>query len=120
MCARARVPLLNWTGRTSLAELATVTANSQLLIGNETSAIHVAASVGVPSVCILGGGHFGRFVPYHVESRDYRPLPVAAFHKMACFYCDWKCIYHPPKGTPTPCVEGVSVEMAWAAVISAI
>jgi len=51
-----------------------------------------------------------------VEERDNRPLPVAAVHRMGCFHCDWRCEYHPPKGSPVPCIEQVSVEDAWAAV----
>ena len=116
LCTEAGVPLLNWVGRTKLAELATVLASAELLLANETSAVHIAAAVGVPSVCLLGGGHYGRFVPYDVEEPDARPLPVAAAAPMPCFHCDWKCIYHPPKGTPVPCIEGVSTAAAWNAV----
>ena len=116
MMAASRSPLLNWVGRTSLPGLAAVLAHAELLVGNETSAIHVAAAVGTPAVCIVGGGHYGRFMPYLVEQEDGRPLPVAAVHRMGCFHCDWRCVYHPPKGTPVPCVERLEVEDVWAAV----
>ena len=115
MMAAARSPLLNWVGRTTLPGLAAVLAHAELLVGNETSAIHIAAAVGTPAVCIVGGGHYGRFMPYLVEE-DGRPLPVAAVHRMGCFHCDWRCVYHPPKGTPVPCIEKVEVEDVWAAV----
>ena len=116
LCAGATFPLLNWVGRTRLTDLAAVLANAELLVANETSAVHIAAAVGVPSVCLLGGGHHGRFVPYDVEEHDGRPLPIAAEHLMECFHCDWKCVYHPPKGAPVPCIEGVTTEVAWMAV----
>ena len=116
MMAAARSPLLNWVGRTSLPGLAAVLAHAELLVGNETSAIHVAAAVGTPAVCILGGGHYGRFMPYLVEQRDGRPLPVAAVHRMGCFGCDWRCVYHPPREAPVPCIEQLTVEDVWAAV----
>ena len=116
ICEEAAFPLWNWVGRTSLPGLAAVLANAELLVGNETSAVHIAAAVGTPTVCITGGGHFGRFMPYRVDVRDGRPLPVAATHRMECFGCDWRCVYHPPKGSPVPCIEQVSVEEAWAAV----
>ena len=43
MMAAARSPLLNWVGRTTLPGLAAVLAQAELLVGNETSAIHIAA-----------------------------------------------------------------------------
>ena len=116
LCAEAEVPLLNWVGRTKLAELARVRASAELLLANETSAVHIAAAVGLPTVCLLGGGHYDRFMPYDVEERDARPLPVAVAQPMPCFHCDWKCVYHPPKGTPVPCIEEVSTAAAWQAV----
>ena len=101
-------------------QLAAVLAGAEVLIGNETSAIHIAAAVGTRSVCLLGGGHYGRFAPYQPEVLDDRPLPVAAMHNMACFGCDWKCVFHPPKGEPVPCIERISVQDAWEAVHSAL
>jgi hypothetical protein len=33
--------------------------------------------VATPSVCILGGGHYGRFVPYVLEEElSFVPVPV--------------------------------------------
>ena len=116
MWQTAKSPLFNWVERTDLTQLAAVLAHAKLLIGNETSAVHIAAGVGTPSVCILGGGHYGRFVPYDVEVSDGRPLPVAAVHEMNCFHCDWRCIYHPPKGAPFPCIDEISVDTVLKAV----
>lgn len=112
----AEVKVLNWTKRTTLTELAAVLAGAELVIGNESSAVHIAAAVGTRSVCLLGGGHFGRFVPYAPEETDSRPLPGSAFHRMSCFGCDWKCKFHVPKGAPVPCVDEISTEQAWASV----
>ena len=120
LCAETDVPLLNWVGRTSLMQLGAVLAGAQLLVANETSAVHIAAATGTRAVCVLGGGHFGRFMPYSIDVTDGRPLPVAVAEKMLCFHCDWRCIYHPPKGAAVPCIEGVSVEALWAAVQKAL
>lgn len=100
-------------GRTSLKQLTTVIARAHLLVSNETSAVHIAAAVGVPSVCIVGGGHFGRFVPYDLFSSALRPLPVVASRNMECFGCNWVCKFHPARGKPMPCVEQVSVDSVW-------
>ena len=56
--------LLDMTEKTTLSEFVTVIENSILLISNETSAIHMAAAVKTPFICISNGKHFGRFNPY--------------------------------------------------------
>jgi ADP-heptose:LPS heptosyltransferase len=101
-------------GQTTLEELAVLIASAQFLVGNETSAIHLAAAVSIPAICILGGGHFGRFLPYHPEEdTDGRPLPIAVWHHMECFNCNWHCIY-PIKGTqPVPCIAKIDVKEVW-------
>lgn len=101
-------------GRTSLQQLTAVIAGAQLVVSNETSAVHLAAAVGVASVCILGGGHFGRFVPYAVGAANGRPVPLAATRSMECFGCNWVCKFHPARGKPMPCIEEVSVDTVWS------
>ena len=106
------------TGRTTLAELASLIAGARFVVGNETGAIHLAAAVSTPAVCILGGGHFGRFVPFSIEEETERPLPVPVYAKMDCFGCNWNCVFPIEGEEPVPCVAGVSVEAAWRAVKS--
>ena len=62
--------LIDITGKTTLTELINVIGGSQLLISNETSAVHIAAGTGVPAVCVSNGNHFGRFNPYPQELAD--------------------------------------------------
>jgi len=110
------VPMENWTGRTSLPELFAFIRGAQMVISNETSAVHIAAAVDTPVVCILGGGHFGRFLPYKVEKETESPLPVPVYCEMPCYNCNWDCIYHPLTGGPAPCVSKVKVEAVWGEV----
>jgi ADP-heptose:LPS heptosyltransferase len=110
LCQESSAPLLNWSGRTTLSELAVIFLRAKLLRANETSAVHLAEAVKLPTVCILGGGHFGRFVPYTVEEDAKRPLMQTAMHKMECFGCDWRCIYKVPADKPQPCIEGIGVD----------
>lgn len=110
LCEESSVPLLNWTGRTTVSELAVTFHKAKLLVANETSAVHLAEAVKLPSVCLLGGGHFGRFVPYAVEEPAMPLLMRAALHKMDCFGCDWRCIYNVRAADPQPCVEGIGVD----------
>ena len=110
------IPVINMVGETSLAELVAVIKDAQFLLGNETSAIHFAAAVSTPSCCILGGGHYGRFMPYDIESKTEKPLPVAIIHQMDCFGCNWQCRYFIKGNEPAPCIEKISVEEVFAAL----
>jgi ADP-heptose:LPS heptosyltransferase len=112
-----KVPVTNWAGRTSLRELTSVIAGARLLIGNETGAVHIATAVSTPAICILGGGHFSRFLPYRLETHTDRPLPVAAFNKMDCFNCDWKCKYVLSDNDTLPCIANISVDAVWKEVL---
>jgi ADP-heptose:LPS heptosyltransferase len=112
----AGVPIVNLAGRTTLPELVAAISGARILIGNDTSGVHIAASVSTPSVCILGGGHYGRFLPYRVEVATARPLPVVMAHRMDCYYCNWECIRNPLKGESAPCVRDIPVDAVWKAV----
>lgn len=112
----ANVPLQNEIGKFLLIEFASVVRNAKFLVGNETSAIHIAAAVKTPSVCILGGGHFGRFMPYELEIDTDGPLPVPVYQKMTCFNCNWNCIYPIKKGEAVPCIKKISVDSVWSSV----
>ena len=107
--------VLNWAGHTDVSQLAAILSSAQFLLTNETSAAHIAAACGVPTICILGGGHYGRFMPYDVEQVDDRPLPHMVIHPMPCFGCNWQCIYELPSGRPVPCIEKIGVREVWEA-----
>ncbi len=102
----------NWVGKTSLRELVAIINAAEFVLSNETSAIHIAALLNVPSVCILGGGHFGRFLPYEVDNKKVKNVPLPVYVAMDCFHCNWQCRFNVPKGRPAPCVENVKVEAA--------
>jgi len=100
----------DWTGKTSLVELVAVIKGSKMLIANDSSAVHIAAAVGTPSFCILGGGHFGRFVPYRIENETTRHIPVAIFHQMVCFGCNLKCTNSFESSDTGKCLTLITVE----------
>lgn len=101
------------TGKSTLPELIEMIAASKFIISNETSAIHIAAATGTPSVCILGGGHFGRFTPY---PQDMQFKPVCVYHSMECYNCDWKCKFSTNPEEPFPCISEISIENVWIEV----
>lgn len=103
-----KIPCLNLAGKTTLPELTELIRAADLLISNDTSAIHIAAAIGTPSVCILGGGHYGRFLPYPEEFQGQ--APQVAVHPMSCFQCNWHCTVQHDETGPVPCIANVSVQ----------
>jgi FkbM family methyltransferase len=109
------VPLENYAGRTTLKQLALLLAKSKILISNETGTAHIASAMGIPTVCILGGGHFGRFAPYPDLPGQTNYLKTVS-HKMPCYGCNWECVYSLKKNEPAPCVSNISVDAVWEKV----
>lgn len=97
--------LIDFVGQSSLPELVEIIRKARLLLANDTAAVHIAAMVNTPSVCILGGGHFGRFMPYTDTFKGIRPVSV--YHEMHCYNCNWRCTQPYSKTDPVPCISGV-------------
>lgn len=95
------VKLIDLTGKTTLMDLACVIKNSEFLISNDTSAVHIARAVGTKTFVLLGGGHYGRFLPYPGNSN----LEYITMSGMDCFNCYWACKYDYFK-----CIEDITVE----------
>ena len=108
-------PLQNLCGQTTLVELAGLLSQSRLTISNDTGVVYLSSAVGTKSVCIVGGGHFGRFVPYPDLPGQTNNLKEV-FHKMPCYGCNWKCIYPIKEGDPAPCIANVNVDAVWETV----
>jgi ADP-heptose:LPS heptosyltransferase len=108
-------------GKTTLIELINIIANAAIVITNETSASHIAVATRTPSICLLGGGHYGRFQPYQVDSLsddDKKALPVVVTCKNhSCFGCNWKCKY-PFVNDRWRCIAEISPEDVIAALVS--
>lgn len=116
IAAASGVTALNLAGKTSLAQLAELIRSACLLVGNDTSAIHIASAVGTASVCILGGGHYGRFMPYPSECGA--TAPRAVYTKMDCFGCNWRCSKLPlPIQATVPCIESITVDQVLKACL---
>jgi ADP-heptose:LPS heptosyltransferase len=116
LCQGKEIPIVNFVGRTSVSELVSIISYARLLLSNETSAIHIAAAVATPSICVLGGGLFGRFLPYQIEKQESTGVLRVVIHKMECFHCNWSCIYDVPKGSPVPCIARITTGDVWSAV----
>ncbi|MFN3873519.1 MAG: glycosyltransferase family 9 protein [Ignavibacterium sp.] len=57
------------SGKTTLSQFGKIISKAKFLISNETSAVHFAAAVNTPFVCISNGQRFGRFMPYPEEMK---------------------------------------------------
>ena len=104
---------LDLTGQTTLLQLLELIKGAQFLIGNDTGAMHMAARCGVPAVALLGGGQWGRFLPYPAGTSS---APMAVYRRMPCFGCNWKCRYARRPDDPYPCIAAIDPAMVLAAV----
>lgn len=104
-------------GRTSLAQFVAILEQAEMLVANDSLGVHLAASLRVPSLCLLGGGHHGRFLPYG-ESRLYDFLPpVALCQPMPCFGCNWRCpLTGRGRRQTAPCLLGIEVAQVAAEI----
>ncbi len=99
------------TGQTTLPELLTLMKHAALVISNDTGPAHLSIALSVPTIVIVGGGHFTSFVPYpdHVCPDNARFV----FEVMDCYHCFWRCHKRTNKYEVFPCVAEISVEQVW-------
>jgi ADP-heptose:LPS heptosyltransferase len=60
----AGVPVANFAGQTSLAELIALLRAARLVVSNDTGPGHIAAALGTPTVLIFGRSNPVRIAPY--------------------------------------------------------
>lgn len=115
--------ILNLTANTGLKELISIIKQAKFIVSGDTSAIHIAASTNTKGFCILGGGHFGRFLPYQLPDIDkVSEYPTVIFEKMDCYNCLWKCIFqkHSDRKSIYPCIAKISVEKVIQTVVEQV
>jgi ADP-heptose:LPS heptosyltransferase len=76
----------NRVGKVPLSECASELAGLTVVISNDTGLAHLATLVTSRVIVILGGGTFGRFLPWPGATNQY-----VIFHGLDCFDCDWTC-----------------------------
>lgn len=95
-------------GKTTLGQAAAILKRARLLLGAESGLAHMACAVDVSNVVILGGGHFGRFMPYS-------PLTSAVVMPVECRGCNWHC-----KFETTACVKDIDPFVVDRAVLDCL
>lgn len=109
------VPVTLATGKYTISSLASIIQKSKFVVGNESGPVHYSAMLNTPSVCILGGGHFGRFMPYP-PSHLYK-APITCHFPMPCFNCNWHCHHEDYQvNLAVPCIRNVSVLSVFDAI----
>jgi ADP-heptose:LPS heptosyltransferase len=106
--------IIDLIGKTTLAQLLDVLKHAACVISNDTGPAHLSIALETPTVVIVGGGHFGSFVPYPEQLK----LPFVRFiyKKMPCYHCFWRCHLRETKFEAFPCISYVEVENVWHSV----
>lgn len=82
---KARVPLIDLTGKTTLAQAIALIARCRLFITNDSGLMHVAAALGVPLIAIFGATNPKITGPLGNDCRVFRkPVPCAPCLKAEC------------------------------------
>ncbi len=112
--------IINLAGQTTLLELIEIIRSAKLLVTNDSAPVHISAATQTPSVCILGGGHYGRFLPYTPEQIVDTATPIVVTHSMPCFNCSWRCQYKLAQGAAVPCIADISVDSIYDLCVDAL
>jgi ADP-heptose:LPS heptosyltransferase len=110
--------VINQINQTSLLDYLGEIANATLLLGQDSSAIHIAAALGTPSIAVAAGGNYGGhaasacnypyFLPYPPDLPGGECSPIAVTTPMDCFGCGHECKY--PVEDCFVCLKMIRVE----------
>ena len=108
---------VSYIGKTTISELIYIISKSKFVFGNDTSAIHMAAALNVPSLCVRSAVSLNRFYPYVVDNLyDENILPVAVGVNPECQGCSLdgefrSCRKNPIVEGKMNCISAVTSEM---------
>lgn len=98
--------VIDLIGKTKLPALMDLLNGAALVLTNDTGPAHLAMALGVPTLTLVGGGHFGSFVPY---PDAVRPANARFLHvEMECYHCFWSCPKRADDRQSYPCVAAIS------------
>ncbi len=113
--------LHDFVGTTSFKEWIALIAGAEMVICNDSSPMHIAASVGTKCVCIGGQWEGNCYYPYDVDVlREDESLPIVVLgEKLPCYYCTTsllgrkgnpECKAAIDRAEPYPCIRNVLYE----------
>ena len=103
--------IIDLIGKTDLPQLLDLMNHARLVVSNDTGPAHLSIALGTPTLVVVGGGHFGCFVPYPEGVRPDHARFVN--HHMDCYHCFWNCPKRASKFEVFPCVEAVTIDQVW-------
>ncbi|HRU92723.1 MAG TPA: glycosyltransferase family 9 protein [Candidatus Marinimicrobia bacterium] len=80
--------VVNLCGYTAINDIFPLIKNADKIISIESGPLHIAIALNKPTYAIVGGGHWGRFLPWG-DSGNVHWLNK----RMSCFQCNWECQY---------------------------
>ena len=105
--------IIDLTGATDVPELFDLMMHAALVVSNDTGPAHVAIGLGAPTVVVVGGGHFGCFVPYPETAAPETARFV--HHYMECYHCFWRCHKREDPKASFPCIAAVTMKQVQTA-----
>ena len=105
-------------GKTSLPGLLDLMRHAAGVVSNDTGPAHLAIALGAPTVVVVGGGHFGSFVPY--PDGVAPPTARFVFQHMECYHCFWRCHKRASRTESFPCVAAVDEDAVRGALAEAM
>lgn len=119
----------SYVGKTNLQKWVSLIKGAVLYVGNDSAGVHIAASVYVPSIVIVGKWQYGRYFPYDKEldtGQEMLPYPVFSEQQYACVNCREKymrkgignraCKKGIKAGKPCLCVADITVKQVKEAI----
>lgn len=94
--ANARYPghVINRIGNTTFAEWSAIVQHAELVIGNDSATVHLAAASRRLAICITGVYDKFQFFPYRVDVLEKEDvLPISILYDMPCASCRTRGYY---------------------------
>lgn len=117
----------NKVGDTSFKEWASIVEHAELVLGNDSATMHIAAAYRTKCICVAGVYDKFQFFPYLVdELADGENLPITIYKDKPCTYCRTKG-YFAGAGNPqcqvairqdkcALCIEDITVDEVKSAI----
>lgn len=107
--------IVNLTGFTRVEHLAAIISLAEVVVGSDTGPVHLAAALGIPAVCILGGAFPGRFFPYSVPG-----LTSKIVRHGNCVCERWNCWRQREARDTFSCIDDIDVESVFKEILKII
>lgn len=91
-----------FAGKIKISEIALFMMKTRIFIGNDSGLSHIALKQGIPMIVILGGGQYGRFLPYKFYNSNQQ---FFLSYPLDCYGCEWRCILKEKE-----CITKITVE----------